>query len=128
PRSCQGDCSAGRSCQHRGCCRFAWTVAAMSYQDALEQLGSTAERSILNELRRYTSGQISLDTFVDLAATIVALGQQQGRMAAEVSLLAWLQSIGAAAVPVAAPPIDHYMNSDRVRDAIWTVVGTGVEE
>src|SRR5699024_10030282 len=35
---------------------------------------------------------------------------------------------GAAPVPVAAPPIEHYMNSDRVRDAIWTVVGTGVEE
>ena len=100
----------------------------MSYQDALERLGTTAERSILAELGRYTSGQISLDTFVDLAATVVALGQQQGRLAAELAVLAWLQSIGAAPVPVAAPPIEHYMDSKRVRDAIWTVVGSGAQE
>lgn len=100
----------------------------MSYQDALERLGTTAEKSILAELGRYTSGQISLDMFVDLAATVVALGQQQGRLAAELAVLAWLQSIGAAPVPVAAPPIEHYMNSRRVRDAIWTVVGSGAQE
>lgn len=97
----------------------------MTYQEALTRLGESTERAVLAELQNYYAGVISLDQFVDLAGTVVMLGQQQGRIAAELSLVAWLQGIGAAADPIAAAPLAHFQDHGRIRDALWTITAGG---
>lgn len=98
----------------------------MTYQETLQNLGETTERSVIARLREYTAGRITLDTLTELAVTVIAAAQQQGRYAAELSLVAWLQAAGHPARPVAAPQLDHYADPQRLRKAIGTIVDTGV--
>ena len=100
----------------------------MSYMESLERLGDSTEREVSRLFSLYTAGSVTRDEFVDLATVAVSLGQQQGRAMAEVSLLAWLDAAGVVASPVAAQPIAHYTDSERVRKALHTVMGAGVLE
>lgn len=98
----------------------------MSYQEALDNIGKTTERALVSSYQRVVAGAMSMALFQDLAVTLIALGQAQGRMAAEVSFLAWLQAtIGADALPVAAAPLPHYRDEKRLRKAIVTVTEKG---
>lgn len=98
----------------------------MSYMDALGNLGRTTERELVRLLGLYTAGQLMATQFVDLATVAVSLGQQQGRIMAEVALMAWLEASGKRVEPVAAPKLQHYADSDRVRRGLETIVAAGV--
>lgn len=98
----------------------------MTYMDALAQLGDSTEREVSRLFALYTAGAVTRDQFVDLATVSISLGQQQGRVMAEVSLLAWLDAAGLPPVPVAAAPIAHYTDSDRVRRGLGTIMADGV--
>ena len=98
----------------------------MTYQESLQKLGETTERALLSHLQQYLAAEITLDMFTELSAVLIAAGQQQGRYAAELSFLAWLQSLGKNPVPVAAAQLDHYADTDRLRKAVQSVVGAGV--
>lgn len=98
----------------------------MSYMEALERLGKTTEREIRRLFGLYLGAEITANLFVDLGTVAVSLGQQQGRYMAELSLLAWLDAHKGSARPVAAPPIEHYHDSGRVRKGLETVIGDGI--
>lgn len=98
----------------------------MTYMDALEKLGRTTEREIRRLFGLYLGAEISANLFVDLGTVAVSLGQQQGRYMAELSLLSWLEAHKGSARPVAAAPIEHYQDSNRVRKGLETVIGDGI--
>lgn len=98
----------------------------MTYQEVLQNLGETTERALVSHLQQYLDGSITLDMLTDLSVVVISTAQQQGRIAAELSFLAWLQSAGFAAEPVAAAQVAHYADTGRLRKAVGTVVGTGV--
>ena len=98
----------------------------MTYQESLQKLGETTERALLSHLQQYLAAEITLDMFTELSAVLIAAGQQQGRYAAELSFVSWLQSLGKNPVPVAAAQLDHYADTDRLRKAVQSVVGAGV--
>lgn len=100
----------------------------MSYMEALGNLGQTTERELVRLFNEYLAGSILAAQFVDLATVAVSLGQAQGRMLAEVSLLAWMQARGVRVEPVAAHRLAHYADSERVRKGLETIVAAGVLE
>lgn len=98
----------------------------MSYQEILQNIGDTVERSLVSEFKRFISGEITAAQFIDLGVVLVSTGQAQGRMAAEVALMSWLQAtVEATATPVAAAPLAHYQNTQRLEKALGTIVTTG---
>lgn len=98
----------------------------MTYMEALEKLGKTTEREIRRLFGLYLGAEITSSLFVELGTVAVSLGQQQGRYMAELSLLSWLDAHKGSAKPVAAKPIEHYQDSDRVRKGLETVIADGV--
>lgn len=98
----------------------------MTYMDALRNLGQSAERELNRLLDQYVSGAITSALLVELGTVAVSLGQQQGRLMAEIAMLSWLEAHGHAAVPVAAARIEHYADSGRVRRGIETIMAAGV--
>lgn len=94
----------------------------MTYQEALQRLGETTERSLLSLFGQYRSGMLTHDHFIRLGAQVIDLAHQQGRMVAEVSLLSWLRTVDPEAVPVAAPAHDHYSDVARLERAMQTTV------
>lgn len=98
----------------------------MSYQQALENLGKTTERAVLRDFGSYLDDRITLQTFVELSTVTISAAQQQGRYAAELALMSWLQAAGLEPVPAAAPVIEHYADSERVRTGLNTIVSLGV--
>lgn len=93
----------------------------MSYQEVLENLGETTSREVLARLRDYEQGRITAEQFTAMAVTVIALANEQGRIAAELSYSAWLQAAGYEPIPAAAEPIGHYRNTDRLTKAVETV-------
>lgn len=98
----------------------------MSYQEILDNIGATTERALVREYKRFLAGEISAKTFTDLGVVLIGTGQAQGRMAAEVALMSWLQeTVTSTAVPVAAKALEHYQDLDRLERALGTVLTTG---
>lgn len=92
----------------------------MTYQEALQRLGETTERSLLSLFGQYRSGMLTHDQFIRLGAQVIGVAHQQGRMVAELSLLSWLRTVDPEAVPVAAPAHDHYTDVARLERALQT--------
>lgn len=99
----------------------------MSYQEALENIGEVSSREMLARYEDYRAGRITLQQFKDMAITVIALANEQGRIMAELSYSAWLQSTGREPYTVAAAAVGHYRNTERMGKAIDTIMG-GVED
>lgn len=95
----------------------------MTYSEALDTLGATQKRSLMRLWDQYVAGAISKDQLVEAGAVVLDLGAAQGRLAAEVSFVAWQHQQGIPVKPAAAPPIPHYMAAtSRYEQAILTAI------
>lgn len=92
----------------------------MTWQDTLARLGDDAERRARALLARYEAGLLDRDTFVALAAALVAREQGRAVSAADVAVAATVaRQTGTAVSPAGIPnPADQV----RLRDAVGTVL------
>lgn len=92
----------------------------MTWQDTLARLGDTAERRARNLLARYESGLIDRDTFVQLAAALVA--REQGRAVSTADLAVAATVARQTGRPVSPAGLDLPADQRRIRDAVGTVL------
>ena len=98
----------------------------MSYQESLQRLGDTTERSVKSVLAQYLAGEVTLEQFVEMSTAIVTLSHEQGRMIAALSMSAWEQATTGRVRVESVELSPHYAKSDRIREAFETIVNDGV--
>lgn len=95
----------------------------MSFEDVLAKLETNTAAAVLSVLEGFTTGALDRAATAELIGIIVATANAQGAAAAELSVLAWVDSLGGApALPANVPALAHYLDDGRLTAAAHTIL------
>ena len=92
------------------------TVAPSGYESTVRKIGSNVGRFLAALWSRYTSREIDLDEFLDLATILVTVGNQQAASVARLSLAAFVaETTGRPFQPATTEPAAYMVDDERIR-------------